>query len=317
MTGGSKVAVVGAAGAIGAAVGAELDRRGQPYSVVGRDRTKLDRLFSGKAEIIPADVADPKQAERALAGAHTVIYAIGVPYPQFELHPILMRNTIEAAQRAGVARLAVISSVYSYGAPRTERVSEDHLREPETRKGRRRKEQEDIALAADRPALLRTLVLRLPDFYGPHAEASLADQVFRGALRNKPANWIGSPDVAHEFVFVPDVGPVVLDLASREDSFGQAWNFGGPGTITGREFIAEAYRAAGREPKFRAVGPLALRLGGIFSPLLRELVEMHYLATTPVILDDTKLRRHLGTVRKTPYPDGIRQTMSWYRERRL
>jgi nucleoside-diphosphate-sugar epimerase len=310
------VAIVGAAGAVGRAVGEELGRRGIPYRVVGRDRAKLESAFGGKAAVEAADIGEAPQAERALAGARAVVYAVGVPYPQFELHPVLMRKTVEAAARAGVARLAVVSSVYVYGEPRAEVVSEEHPREPRARKGRLRKEQEDIALAADGRDGLRTLVLRLPDFYGPHAELSLADQAFRGALENKPANWIGNPDLPHEFVFVPDAGPVLVELIEREDSFGRAWNFGGPGTITGREFITAVYRAAGREPKFRVAGPLLLRLGGLFNPLLRELVEMSYLGITPVVLDDSRLARHLGRLGKTPYAEGIPRTMDWYRRER-
>jgi dTDP-D-glucose 4,6-dehydratase len=42
---------------------------------------------------------------------------------------------------------------------------------------------------------------------------------------------------------------------------------------------------------------------------------MYYLQTTPVILDDSKLRRFLGTLQKTPYLDGIRTTMEWYASR--
>jgi hypothetical protein len=48
------------------------------------------------------------------------------------------------------------------------------------------------------------------------------------------------------------------------------------------------------------------------SPLLRELRELYYLQTTPVILDDAKLHRFLGTLQNTPYPEGIRRTMDLY-----
>lgn len=289
MTGADRVAIIGAAGAIGIAVAAELDRRQIPYRVVGRDRGKLERLFAGKAEIVAVDISNGGDLERALEGIGGIIYAVGVPYRQFELHPVLMRKTVEVAARVRVKWMAVVSSVYGYGVPQAARVSESHPRDPKARKGRLRKEQEDIALAADEPEGLRTLVLRLPDFYGPHAELSLADQVFRGALQGKSCIWIGSPDLPHEFVFVPDVGPVLADLIEREGSFGQAWNFGGPQTITGREFIAQVNCAGGREPRFRTVGPLVLRIGGLFNPLLRELVELYYLAETPLILDDSKL----------------------------
>src|ERR1700674_4409199 len=58
-----------------------------------------------------------------------------------------------------------------------------------------------------------------------------------------------------------------------------------------------------REPALPR-SPACEPLPGLFSPLMRELVEMHYLATTPVVLEDSELAQHLGTVHKTPYPEG-------------
>jgi hypothetical protein len=52
-----------------------------------------------------------------------------------------------------------------------------------------------------------------------------------------------------------------------------------------------------------------LRLLGLFNPMLRELVEMHYLMTQPVIMDDSALHGLLGPVAKTPYAEGIRQSL--------
>jgi hypothetical protein len=45
---------------------------------------------------------------------------------------------------------------------------------------------------------------------------------------------------------------------------------------------------------------------------MREVVEMLYLQETPVILDDRKLLAKLP-VHKTPYDDGIHQTLEWMR----
>src|ERR1035438_6802516 len=93
----------------------------------------------------------------------------------------------------------------------------------------------------------------------------------------------------HEFVYVPDTGPVIVDLASRADCFGEAWNFGGAGTINTMDFITRIYRAVGRAPKYRAAGAGLLKFLGLFNPTMREVVEMLYLQETPVILDDSKL----------------------------
>ncbi len=209
--------------------------------------------------------------------------------------------------------MIVVSSVYSYGHPRTPRVSEDHPREPESRKGRFRKEQEDAALAAHEPGRLETLVLHLPDFYGPYASNSLAHMMLDSLMAGRPARWLGNPDAPHEFVFVPDAARVIADLLGRPDCFGRRWNLAGPGLISGREFAALAARELGAAPRLLPTGPLLLRLGGLFNPLLRELVELQYLGVTPVLLDDSALDRALGGIRKTPYAEGIQQMIAWMR----
>jgi hypothetical protein len=57
-------------------------------------------------------------------------------------------------------------------------------------------------------------------------------------------------------------------------------------------------------------GKTMLRIFGLFNPMMRELVEMHYLQTSPVVLDDTRLRYLLGTLPKMPYKEGIRETLA-------
>src|SRR5664280_1404675 len=108
------VAIFGAAGAIGRAVGAELERRGVRFRVVGRSRQKLEQAFGKMAhvEIFPADLSEARTAGAAARGVDTIVYCVGLPYPSHQLHPALMRITLEAARAAKVARLVLPSSVY-------------------------------------------------------------------------------------------------------------------------------------------------------------------------------------------------------------
>lgn len=310
-----KAAIFGAAGTIGPVVAVELNRCGIPFRVVGRSRPKLESVF-GKlehAEIFDADVGDLRSASAAARGIDTIIYAVGLPYPSHHLHPALMRTTVDAALAMNVQCLVLVSSVYGYGAPRTPRVAETHPRLPETRKGQYRKEQEDIVLEAHAKRQLSGLIVRLPDFYGPGAGNSLAHQIFSAALAGRTANWIGPVNTPHEFVFVADTGPVIVDLAECAECYGETWNFGGPGAINTLDFITRVYRAVGRAPKYRAAGRGLLKIMGWFSPLMRELREMIYLQETPVILDDTKLLAKFPQVHKTSYDEGIRETIEWMR----
>src|SRR5439155_18866801 len=104
------------------------------------------------------------------------------------------------------------------GAPRTVRVAEDHPREPETRKGRYRKQQEELVLDAHDSGRVRGLIVRLSDFYVPGADIGLANPIFRTALAGKTANWFGPVNPAHEFLFVPDADPVIVELGRTRGS---------------------------------------------------------------------------------------------------
>jgi len=308
-----KAAIFGATGAIGPQIAAELERRGVPFRVVARNRARLEKAFDAmaQAEVFEADVADLRSAAAAARGVDTIFYSVGLPYPSHHLHPALMRTTLEAAASMHAERLVLVSSVYAYGAPRTARVAETHPREPVARKGEYRMQQEDAVMDADHAGRVCGLIVRLPDFYGPGADNSLANPVFHAALAGKTANWIGPVNTAHEFVFVPDVGPVIVDLAQCAECYGEAWNYGGPGEINTLDFITRVYRAVGRAPKYRTAGRGMLKMMGWFSPLFRELPEMLYLQETPVILDDSKLLPRFPGVHKTPYDEGIRKTLDW------
>jgi nucleoside-diphosphate-sugar epimerase len=311
-----KAAIFGAAGSIGQVLAPELERRGIPFRVVGRSRARLQQAFGNlaHAEIFDADLADLRSAGAAAREIDTIFYCVGLPYPSHHLHPVLMKTTLEAAAAMQVSRIVLVSSVYAYGVPRTSRVAETHPRVPGTRKGTWRREQEDLVLDARKKGQLDGLVLRLPDFYGPFADNSMANPVFRAALAGKTANWAGPISGPHEFVFTPDAAPVLVDLAQRSECYGEAWNFGGAGEISAVDFITRVYRAVGRQPKYRTVGRGLLKIMGWFNPTFRELVEMLYLQETPVILDDSKLLGKLGSVHKTPYDEGIHQTLDWMRK---
>ena len=306
-----RIALFGAAGAIGGSIAAELRRRGEAYRVVGRGRGELERNFSSDpgAEIVTWNPDDSASVRAAARGINTIFYLVGVPYWQFELHPQLMRKTLDGAIAEGVQRVVLIGTVYPFGRAQAERVSEDHPREPHTFKGRMRKEQEDLVLAADTAGSIRGTILRLPDFYGPNIERSYLASAFQAAVKGGRAQLVGPIDVPHEFMYVPDVGPVALALAGEPRAYGRAWHFGGPGAITERAFAERIFQQAGRKLKYIVATKSMLRVMGLFSPLMREMVEMTYLFEKPFIMDDAAIHGLLGNVSKTSYEDGIRETL--------
>ena len=306
-----RIGLVGAAGAMGRSVGQALVVRRRPFRVIGRSRSALDATFGTQPGVEKVTWApdDPASVRAAVRGLDTLVHLVGVPYHRFVEHPVVMRQTLAGALAEGVRRMVLVGTVYPYGVPRTTPVTEDHPREPHTFKGQMRKAQEDLLLEADAAGKIRGTILRLPDFYGPGIEKSFLHDAFVAAQEGRTANLIGPIDTPHEFIYVPDVGPVLLDLADRSEAYGRWWHLGGPGTISQRQFVTQVFAAVGRKPKLRVAGKTTLRLMGLFNPMMRELVEMSYLHTTPVVLDDSALQKLLGTGKKTSYEAGIRKTL--------
>ena len=310
-----KIALFGAAGAVGKSIADALRARGLEYRVVGRNRGELEKSFGDDplAEIVTWNTDDPGSVQAAARGVGTLIYLVGVPYDRFELHPVVMQKTLDGAISEGVERLVLIGTVYPYGMPMTTPVTETHPRTPQTYKGQMRKAQEGVLLKAHAEGKIQGTILRLPDFYGPGVDKSYLHSLFEAAAKGGTANMLGPIDTPHQFVYVPDVGPVVLDLAAKPEAYGRWWNFAGSGVMTQREIVDEVFAMAGRKPKTLVAGKTMLRLIGLFQPIMRELVEMNYLLTTPVLLDDSALVGLLGSVHRTGYAEGLRLTLEAYR----
>ncbi|WP_374349947.1 NAD-dependent epimerase/dehydratase family protein [Chitinimonas sp.] len=306
-----KIALFGACGAIGHSLAAALRSQNRAYRVVGRSRAALQAQFGDDplAEIVVWNPDDPESVRRAAHGIDTLVYLVGVDYWRFELHPQLMEKTLAGAVAEGVSRLLLIGTVYPYGRVGSAPISEQQARHPHTFKGRMRKAQEDLLLAAHAAGAIQACILRLPDFYGPGLDKSFLGGAFAAAAKHGTAALIGPLDRPHQFVFVPDVGPLIIKLLAQPQAFGHSWHYAGSGSSSQQAIIDEIERQSGRVLKRRVIGKTLLRLLGLFNPMLREMVEMHYLLTEPVIMDDSALAQLIGPLPRTDYPSGIRQCL--------
>jgi hypothetical protein len=115
--------------------------------VVGRFEERLRPDFARYEPLVEycaADLSDSANAARAAGAVDTLFYTVGVPYPQFQQHPKLTGVALKVAAAAGMRRYVQVSTVYPYGVPQQEFVSESHPRNPTAFKGRMRKDQEDL-----------------------------------------------------------------------------------------------------------------------------------------------------------------------------
>jgi nucleoside-diphosphate-sugar epimerase len=122
----------------------------------------------------------------------------------------------------------------------------------------------------------------------------------------------GKPDVGHAWAYLPDVAATVVRLLDREADLApfDVFHFGGHWFERGIA-IAEATRDAARVPRapIRRFPWFAIYLLAPFVETFREMLEMRYLWTTPLRLDNTKLVAFLGEEPHTPLDVALLDTL--------
>lgn len=101
----------------------------------------------------------------------------------------------------------------------------------------------------------------------------------------------------------------MAELALLDSAYGQNWNIPGSGVITGDEIVAILREHTDYNKKVGTVTKGMVQFLGLFDKMMREVVEMMYLTEEPVVLDGGKLERAIKSIPRTPYKEGIKQTI--------
>ena len=218
------------------------------------------------------------------------------------LHGATARNIANALGKAR-ARCVQVSSYWSYYPQVCPVMNESHPRTNGSPWMRHRREAEDILLAAG------AAILHLPDFYGPDVHTGTLQNALQEAAAGKTVNWIGSPQTAREYIYVPDAMHIAAEIGEREEAFGAHWCLPGSGPLTGQQVAKIASGHLGRKVRLRAAGMTMLRLVSMFRKDLRGLLQVAPDYMKPVRYDARRLEGLLGPHTMTSYETGIGATL--------
>jgi len=304
-----KALVLGASGGIGSALVFELRKKGIAVVAFARKEEKLNKLFQQDKgiTIFPGDALNAEDLMVAAAGAEIIFYAVSFPYTEWKSkHPDCIELLIQAAEKEQT-KIVLADNIYDYGRQPVSKTIETTKKKPHTRKGKIRLEMESRLKSSKVPSL----IVHLPDLYGPNAENTILYETLKKFNQNKPANYIGSMQIAREFLYTADGAKAMIELSLRNDAFNQNWNIPAAHPITGEDILAILRREVGYQKSVRTVSKNMIRFIGLFQPAMREVVEMMYLTEEPVVLSGRKYETEIGPVPKTPYQVGLIRTLDW------
>ena len=301
------ILVTGATGSLGSNVIAEAARRGLGVRALVRDPARVHGTDG--VELVQGDALDPPTVTRALEGREALFHLVNVPLDRdwVDTTARLLDSAIIACRATG-ARLVFPGNVWIYGrGVPGDTIPESRAPAPCSKLGRARLAKEERLRASG----VRFVLVRLPEFYGPHVQ-TLTGPPLKRIVAGRTGLWFGPPDVAVEFVFMPDAARVLLDVGLAPDVDGLTFHLPGAAPTTPRAFFSQAIRLAGAGA-FAALPGWTVRAAGVISPMARAFADILHLWEAPVLLDGTKLRARLPGLRSTPYEEGLAATIGWLR----
>jgi nucleoside-diphosphate-sugar epimerase len=303
--------VLGATGGIGSETANALSRHGWKIRALVRSGRPANAIDSW--EWVKGDALDRDSIVAAAQGTQAIVHAVNPPgYRNWAAVVLpMIENTIAAAKASG-ARILLPGTIYNFGPDAFPVLREDSPQRATTHKGKIRIALEQKLEAAAHEGV-RTLILRLGDFFGPKAGNNWFSQ---GLVKpNLPVTSITNPGtkgIGHAWCYLPDAGEAFAQLMDREAELAdfERFHFRGHWDEDGSQMIAAIRQSVGNEKiPVRRLPWWFFRLASPFNETLRELYATRPLWRTPIQLENTRLLRFLENEPHTPWQAAVETTL--------
>ena len=308
--------IIGATGGVGSETARALLENGWQVRALHRDPVRARKAFAhlGPVEWVAGDAMNSAQVVAAAAGVGVVVHAANPPgYRNWKGLALPMLESSIAAAKAAGARIVLPGTVYNFGPDAPALIDEAVAQHPVTRKGKIRVAMEQRLQQASRDGV-SVLVLRAGDFFGPRAGNSWFSQgLVKPGRPLRSVTYPGKRDASHAWAYLPDLAVTLVRLLERAADLQpfEVFHFGGHGFERGVE-LAQATREAAGVPRapIRRFPWFVIYLLAPFVETFRELLEMRYLWSRSLLLDNRKLVTFLGQEPHTPLAQALRTTLS-------
>ncbi len=321
--------VTGATGLVGSHLVRALRERGDAVRALVRDPERARSLLSegGEIELVKGDLLDPVSLERAARGVEVVYHCaarVALPYQGdrltiFRTNVEGTRNTLRAAEEAGVQRFVFVSSVAVYGDPKDPLVREDHPKNPKGPYAESKVLAEELVeMAGERG--LATVILRPCVIYGP-GDRNFLPQIAE-TLTRYPFPLVQGGQQPLDMVHARDVAQALVLAGTHPRAVGRTYNVTDGETHSLRELVEVFCECLGVRPRLLSLPyPLAWILAALAAGISRMVQPDKDPLISPAGVramarphhyDITRIREELGYSPQVSLEAGLREAVAWY-----
>lgn len=302
--------ILGAGGGVGTLLAKSLSKYTDKIKIFSRNPKKVnenDILF-------PGDLIKREDVDKAVEGSEIVYLMAGFQYNikvWREVWPKVMSNVIEACEKHS-AKFVFFDNIYMYDKNHLNYMDEKTPINPPSKKGKLRAEIFSQFMSAVEANKIEGLVARCADYYGSGVENTsvLSNTVFKALSEDKKATWLGSDSFPHSFTFTEDAAEATALLGNTNDAYGEVWHLPTQkNPPTGKEWVQLIAEKMNKEPKYRVATTGMLKFAGIFSPLMRELIEMNYQFDRPYVFNSDKFETKFN-YKPISYENGVEKIIA-------
>ncbi|BCM22125.1 SDR family oxidoreductase [Mesorhizobium sp. J8] len=303
----TKIAILGANGRLGRVVGKAFIDAGFDVRAVTRTG-KVPAELKG-ATAVAGDALDRQSLIRATHGVDIVFNGLNPIYTDWGKCMPMAENVMAACRENGALHLFP-GTVYNYGSPMPQVITEATPFHPTTEKGRIRCAMEDLFRGEAEAGRVRTIVLRAGDFFGGTGSGSWFDLVVAAKMKKGIYTAPGPADLTHEWAYLPDFAVAFVGLAKNLDKTGFFETINFPGhAITDLDMKSAAEKALGSKLKLSFMPWWVLRAGSPFVAMWKEIVSMSYLRFEAHRLVSTRLEEVIGEIPHTPLDQAVKEAL--------
>jgi UDP-glucose 4-epimerase len=255
------------------------------------------------------DVRDAARVEDAVRGADVVFHLaalVAVPYSYAAPASFVATNVggtlhvLEAARRAGVARVVHTSTSEVYGTPASLPIRETHAPRAQSPYAATKVAADQLALAYHASFGVPVVVLRPFNTYGPRQSArAVLPAILTQLLAGRAEVALGRLDTRRDLVFVADTVAGFLAAAAAPGVEGDVIQLGTGRAVSVGELFDLACRVLGRRARVR--DDAARR-----RPDASEVLALE--------ADAARARDRLGWMPTVALEDGVARTAAWLRD---